>query len=101
MFASTNFESQRSLLIHGIFSMLDYSEGKEIGKLAIGRLAGTHGPTHMNVTPAMYDQWMRTFAVTIQATDPEWTPALAQQWEDALRPAIEALKAPHHARPRR
>src|SRR5690606_23962827 len=94
-FARTDFDAQRALLIHGIYSMLDYYEGKEIGKMAISRLAGTHGPRALNVTPAMYDQWLRSFQHAMALTDPEWSEQLASAWDTALQPAIERLKLPY------
>lgn len=99
LFAKTHFESQHALLVHGIYSMLDFYEGKELGRMAITRLAKIHGPGALNVTPDLFDQWMRSFFVTMAVADPEWTPALAKNWEKALRPAIDALKAPYFNAP--
>jgi hypothetical protein len=99
-FEKTNFESQRSLLVHGIYSMLDFYEGKELGRMAIARLSKSHGPGQLDVSPAMFEQWMTTFHRTMAVSDPEWTDALSEKWERALRPAIEVLKSAHHPRPR-
>jgi hypothetical protein len=90
-FRNTDFEQQRALLIHGVYSMLDFAEGNSMGKLALTRLAVRHGPGGLNVTRPMYEKWLECFVLALARTDPEFTPALKERWLASLRPAIEHL----------
>ena len=92
-FSQTQFEKQRELLIHGVYSMLDFAEGKALGTLAIERLSKTHGPHGWNVTPAMLDKWLSCFLMTLRACDPEFSEELATAWRAALVPGLERLGA--------
>lgn len=90
-FRNTNFDQQRALLIHGVYSMLDFAEGNSIGKLALTRLAVRHGPGGLNITRPMYDKWLECFLQALSLTDPELNPPLKERWLEALRPGIEHL----------
>ena len=92
-FSKTNFETQRDLLIHGVYSMLDFAEGKALGGLAIERLSKTHGPQGWNVTPAMLEKWLSCFLMAMRTCDPEFSDELASAWRAALMPGLDRLGA--------
>ncbi len=94
-FERTDFTTQRGLLVHGIFSMLDYTEGKGMGKLAIARLAQSHGPRGLDIPSPMFEQWLVACLAALASTDPSWEKALEAEWRSALRPALDAMIAPH------
>ncbi len=71
--------------------MLDYVEGKSVGKLALERLNQTHGPRGLQITPAMYRIWLDCFVGALRATDPEFSEELGQKWRSKLEPALERL----------
>lgn len=90
-FRNTNFEQQRALLIHGVYSMLDFAEGHSLGKLALTRLAVRHGPGGLNIPRSMYEKWLECFLEALKLTDPELNPPLKARWREALTPGIEHL----------
>lgn len=92
-FENTDFEKQRWLLMHGVYSMLDYAEGKPLGKLALDRLAVRHGPDDLAIPVDMYEKWLTSFIGTLRVTDPEFNESLARDWIAALRPGIDRLAA--------
>jgi hemoglobin-like flavoprotein len=87
-FHRTDFERQRELLLHGVYSMLDYAEHKAMGKLALERLARLHRPERLGVEPWMYERWLECFLATLAEVDPEMSAALALAWREALTPSI-------------
>jgi len=91
-FRLTNFDQQRELLIHGVYSMLDYAEGKSVGKLAIDRLATRHSVSDLAVNASMYDIWLSCFLKAIRATDPACSEELVRDWSRALEPALTRLR---------
>ncbi len=90
-FRKTNFEKQRELLIYSVFSMLDFAEGKSVGKMALARLAERHGPNGLDITRGMYETWLKCFVQALASTDPELDEPLKARWLDALRPGIERM----------
>ncbi len=92
-FEKTDFEQQRALLVHGVYSMLDYAEGRPLGKLALDRLAVRHGPGELDVIHAMYERWLACFLETLRVTDPAFDERLAEEWRAALRPGLDRIAA--------
>lgn len=98
-FERTNFTKQRELLIHGVYSMLDYAEGKVMGKMAMERLARLHDSRHMDIPPTMYDLWLEAFVDALGSADPEFDGVLEGRWRNALRPAIELMVKAYRTAP--
>ncbi|MBC7172414.1 MAG: globin [Polyangiaceae bacterium] len=90
-FSKTDFQRQRELLTHAIYSMLDYAEGKAMGKMALERLAKLHEPTRLDIPPYMYDHWLRCFLATLGEADSQMNDELLASWRDALRPGIRLM----------
>lgn len=93
-FRNTNFAAQEALLVHGVYSLLDYAEGKTMGIMALDRLSSTHGPKGLDITRTMYAVWLDCFVEAIRATDPECNEDLVSQWRRTLSPALERLGRP-------
>ncbi len=92
-FERTNFAVQQEMLVHGVYALLDYVEGKAVGKMALERLARSHGPKKIGVTVDMYERWADAFLKTLRRTDPLYDDALDQRWRETIKPALETLAA--------
>ncbi len=90
-FQRTDFDRQRELLVHGVYSMLDYAERTAMGRLALERLARLHSPGQLSIAPWMYRHWLDAFVATLWEVEPEMTDELALAWKDALRPGIQLM----------
>jgi hypothetical protein len=94
-FRNTDFDRQRDLFVHGVYSILDYAEGKPLGRMAIERLAATHGPGGLRVGPAMLDTWTDCFIEALGQSDPELDDSLAKKWRETLAIALNRMRAAH------
>lgn len=90
-FAKTDFARQRDLLIHSVYSILDYAEEKPIGRMALDRLVRMHGPDGLDIPAYMYDLWQKSFLSALWKTDPEFHAALEQAWRDVLQPSLALM----------
>ena len=93
LFATTDFERQRELFLHGIYSLIDYARGGATGRLGIRRLGKTHGPRGMNITREMYARWVDSLLFALEQHDPAWSPALRDAWQRVLAIGVEAMLA--------
>lgn len=91
LFAHTDFDRQRDLFLHGIYSLIDYARGGATGRLGIKRLARLHGPDSMQVTRPMFDLWIVCLLAALGEHDPQWSPELRKRWEQVLRNGIDAM----------
>jgi hypothetical protein len=96
-FERTDFQRQRELLIHAVYSMLDYASGRSMGRLAIERLARLHDPDHLDIPDAMYELWLQAFIHALRRADPLFDETLADAWRKALRPAIDLMIETHRS----
>jgi hemoglobin-like flavoprotein len=95
LFKHTDFERQSELLLHGIFVLLEYAEGKAVGELAIQRLGELHSRKRMDVTPDMYPIWVNCLIKTLAETDPRFSPELETKWRKALKKGIDIMTEMH------
>lgn len=91
MFAQTNFTKQKALLREGVAMMLMHLEGKSIGTLCLNRIADTHNPRRMNITPQLYEYWINSVIATAKEYDSEWTPELEAEWRKALHAGVHYI----------
>jgi len=73
--------------------MLDYAEGKTMGRMAIERLARSHGPKELAVNNAMMTTWLDCFIEAMRVCDPEFNAELDVAWREALGPALTRFRA--------
>lgn len=92
LFARTDFARQRDLFLRGICSLLDFSDGKAAGRLAIERLGELHSRKRMNIAPEMFVIWVDCLMATLAELDPQFSPELEQRWRQALQPGIDRIK---------
>jgi hemoglobin-like flavoprotein len=91
LFKNTDFEKQKGLLLHGMYVLLQYAEGKAIGKMAVNRLGESHSHTKMNIMPDMYPIWVDCLIKALAEKDPKFSPALEMQWRQALQKGIDIM----------
>lgn len=92
-FAQTDFARQQDLLTHSVYSMLDYAEGKPIGRMALDRLVRLHGPGGLDIPAYMYGLWQQCFVSALWKADPEFHASLEKAWREALAPSLELMAA--------
>ena len=91
MFKHTDFTRQKELLTHSIMMLLEYSDGKATGKMAIDRLAELHSRKRMNIEEDMYPIWMDCLMKAVAKTDPQFSPDLEKKWRNSLQKGITVM----------
>jgi len=91
LFKNTDFEKQKGLLLHGIFVLLQFADGKAVGELAVDRLGESHSRKKMNIMPDMYPIWVDCLMKTMAEKDPKFSPALEAKWRVALQKGIDVM----------
>ena len=91
LFKKTDFERQKGLLLHGMFVLLQYAEGKAVGEMAIDRLGELHSRKRMNIMPDMYPIWVDCLMKALAEKDPKFSPALEAKWRGALQKGIDVM----------
>lgn len=93
LFANTNFTRQKELFLHGVFSLLEYAQGKAVGELAIRRLGMLHSRKRLNISPDMYAIWVDCLIQSLWEKDPQFSASLEQEWRSALQKGIDRMIA--------
>ncbi len=91
MFAKTNFLKQKALLREGVAMMLLHLEGKSVGTVCLDRLAVSHSPRRMNITPQLYEFWINSLVQAIKECDPDCTPEIEGEWRKALHAGVHYM----------
>ncbi len=91
MFANTDFANQRELLRRGISMMLLYAQDNVIGKVAVERLAQSHGKDGMQIGADLYPFWVDSLMKTVAELDDDFSPELENQWRKELAKGIKAM----------
>lgn len=71
--------------------MLLHLEGKSIGTQCLNRLAETHSPRRMNITPRLFESWINSVIATVKKYDTDCTPDLEAGWWKALRARVHYI----------
>jgi hemoglobin-like flavoprotein len=91
LFQKTDFARQKELLMHGIFSLLEYAQGSATGSLAIKRLGTLHSRNRMNISADMYPIWIDCLVKTVGELDPKFNRGLEKDWREAVQKGIDAM----------
>ena len=89
LFEHTDFKRQRLMLRESLLEMLCYSRGMDGVDEDIVKLAERH--SGLGIKPEMYAMWLDSLCDAVQKHDPEYTPAIGQQWRDAMQKGIDFL----------
>jgi hemoglobin-like flavoprotein len=95
LFAQTDFERQIRLLQHAIGLLIAFAHQPADDPSLLTRLARKHGPDELAIEPLWYPIFLRSLIETAAKHDPEFTPAVAGAWHEALTPGIEFMAKFH------
>ncbi|MFC4260936.1 globin [Marinobacter lacisalsi] len=89
-FANTDMAAQRHLLRNGIMQLILTARGMSDRKLRA--LGESHDRHHYNIDPAWYELWLTALMKAVRHHDPEYSPALEEEWHEVLRPGIDLIR---------
>jgi len=92
-FAETDWEEQKRLLRQGVNKVIGFWEGSFTSQKALERIRYTHGKDRLNIPPDLYGCWVESMIAAVKRYDPDFDPALEQQWRDVLWQGAEFIKA--------
>lgn len=95
LFANTDLDRQRELFEHGVYMLIKFAKGDQVGAMALERLGRLHDRRHLDVSPDLYTIWARCLLETLREIDPEYTDELHDRWQETIRPGIEKMAAMH------
>ena len=95
MFAQTDFDRQARLLRHAIGLLFIFPDQVSNEPTILSRLAEKHSRRELNVDPEWYPLFGDSLILTASQHDPEFSPAVAAAWREAVAPGIEYMKAKH------
>ncbi len=91
MFAHTNFDQQKDLLRRGISMMILFADGNPVGRIAVERLAESHGKNKMAIPRDLYNYWIDALVKTVAEIDSKWEPGLEKAWRDTMTQGINTM----------
>lgn len=93
MFKNTDFTKQKALLKSGIAFTLMYAKDEKaaFAKMKLDHIGDIHKRGHRDVPPNMYPLWIDSLMKSVKQHDPEFSPALEQDWRTTIKPAIDLL----------
>ncbi|MFT3754946.1 MAG: hypothetical protein QM769_03195 [Pseudoxanthomonas sp.] len=90
MFVRTDLARQKQMLLFGLLVVLGHSDGEPTASRALNRLSERH--RELGVPAAMYDAFMSCMLRSAAELDPEWSPAVEQDWRRALTAGIAVMQ---------
>ena len=92
-FKNTDIERQKEMLRVSLLEMLAFSTSHK-SSVHMDMLAAIHSKADKNITPEMYDAWLKAILETVEQVDPEYDDNVALAWKIVLTPGIVFMK--HH-----
>lgn len=91
LFANTSIKAQKELLKKSLTELLRFYSEKKVNQhlLAIGQL---HSEGALNISPSLYDLWLKTLMSAVKKYDPEFYPKVELAWRVTLSPGIAYMK---------
>jgi hemoglobin-like flavoprotein len=91
-FANTNLLKQKAALQASFTLLLETAQREgEAPPVHLENLARRHGASELAVGAELYDLWLDSLLVAVQASDPAWTPEVAAAWERVMGVGIAYL----------
>ncbi len=90
-FRNTDMAQQELIMREAINMLLMYAGGSVVARMGLDRIADVHSRRHHAVPPELYALFADVLVETARASDPNWEPALEQQWRTALAPGLEYM----------
>jgi len=92
MFKSTDFAKQKGLLRSGVSMMLMLDKGQMVAKMALDRIAASHGAKgKVNVPHSLYPYWIDSLIAAVKECDAECTPELEREWRQVLQRGVNHI----------
>ncbi|WP_282286089.1 globin domain-containing protein [Pseudomonas sp. PS02302] len=88
-FAHTDMAAQKLLLRHGIMNLVLVARGMPTTKLR--QLGESHCRARLDIGPELYDLWVDCLLATLAQHDPDFSPALRQEWQGVLEAGIAVM----------
>ncbi len=92
-FANTNLKKQYNLLEQSLALSLLFPEDNVVAKQAINKIRSSHTRHNLDISPHLYIYWLDSLMTVFAELDPEFTPAMEQQWRTFLQITIDHIKA--------
>ena len=90
-FRATEFTRQRFMLRESLLMILLYHHGERGAVEELERLGERHSRRGIDIPPHLYSLWLDSLCEAVKEHDPEYVPALDQQWRDVMQPGIDLL----------
>jgi hemoglobin-like flavoprotein len=91
-FAGTDFARQKRMLQASLQMLMVAAQGNPDSVAPyLDRVAARHGAADMAIGAEFYDLWLDALLATVHETDPDWTPGVAEAWEDVMTVGIRYL----------
>jgi hemoglobin-like flavoprotein len=92
-FARTDMEKQKQDVMASVLMALRLAAEDPVARGYVEELAESHNRRGHNIRPELYGLWLDALCEAIKKHDPQYTPALEENWRQAMRPAIELMIA--------
>jgi len=98
-FANTDFAKQKRLLRASFYLIVLAAEDPDKGpERYLQYLAERHSAKNLNVGSELYDLWLDSLLETVEECDPEYSPEVAQAWEQMMEIGIDYMLQHFHRR---
>ena len=92
-FELTKMERQKQDAMASVLMALRLAAGDPVARKFVEELAESHNRHGHNIRPELYELWLDALCEAIQKHDPQYTPALEENWRRTMRPAIDLMTA--------
>lgn len=89
IFIKAKIKNPQSLLRSSILYLIAFSSSRLPVKTLL-RLSNIHNL--LNITHQQYDLWMLSLLQAVETSDPKYTPAVRQAWQNTLERGLNYLK---------
>lgn len=90
-FAHTDMAAQQQLLRHGIMNLVLVARGMPATRLR--QLGESHCRARLDIDAELYDLWVDCLLATLTRHDPDFSPALRQEWREVLEAGIAVMRS--------
>jgi len=90
-FVHTDMATQKRLLRHGIMNLVLVARSLPATKLR--QLGESHCRARLDIGPELYELWVDCLLTTLAQHDPDFSPALRQEWREVLEAGIAVMRS--------
>ncbi|MBS9403440.1 globin [Halomonas sp. TRM85114] len=90
-FRHTDMQRQRSMLKKAFYHLLAFY-GSSHADYYLHQVALSHGRTHLDIPPRLYDLWLETLIDTVRRFDDRLTDEVELAWRLVMAPGIVYMK---------